>query len=42
LRLGRAASQLWVGTRYERPGETMTAATGTTILAAEAVLLYVL
>jgi peptidoglycan/xylan/chitin deacetylase (PgdA/CDA1 family) len=42
LRLGRAASQVWVGSRYERPGETMTAATGTTILAAEAILLYVL
>jgi peptidoglycan/xylan/chitin deacetylase (PgdA/CDA1 family) len=42
LRLARIASQVWVGSRYERPGETMTAATGSTILAAEAGLLYVL
>ena len=42
LRMGRAASQLWVGARYERPAESLTVATGTSLQGAEAVLRYVL
>ena len=42
LRLGRVASQVWVGSRYERPAESLTIATGTTIHGAEAFLRYVL
>jgi peptidoglycan/xylan/chitin deacetylase (PgdA/CDA1 family) len=42
LRVGRMASQVWVGWRYERPAESLTVATGTSIQGAEVILPYVL
>jgi hypothetical protein len=42
LRMGRVASQLWVGSRYERPSETLTIATGSSVTSMEAFLPYVL
>lgn len=42
LRMGRVASQLWVGSRYERPSESLTIATGSSMSSMEAILPYVL
>jgi peptidoglycan/xylan/chitin deacetylase (PgdA/CDA1 family) len=42
LRLGRLASQVWVGARYERPSESLTIATGSTAPGVEAILHYVI
>jgi peptidoglycan/xylan/chitin deacetylase (PgdA/CDA1 family) len=42
LRMGRVASQLWLGSRYERPSESLTIATGSSMSSVEAFLPYVL